>query len=79
MLARDFKKSPIDPCLLVRGSLIMVVCTNDVTISGKAKNDIKLPLQSLGNGMSMKIKAKDKNLQSFSFTNDGDFTNFIGT
>ena len=28
--------------------------------------------------MSMKTKAKDKNLQSFTFNDDGDITSFLG-
>ena len=39
--------------------------------------DIELLLQLLENGMPMETKTKDKNLQSFAFTDDGNVTSFL--
>ena len=47
LLARGFKQSQTDPCLFVRGTLIMVVYVDDVIIAGKSISDIALLLQSL--------------------------------
>ena len=55
----------------------MVVHLDDVIMSGKSKNDIELLLKSPRNGMSMDANAKDKHLQSFVFTDDGNITSFM--
>ena len=53
LIARGFRKSQVDPCLLTRGSLLIAVCAHAMMIAVKSNEDIKFLLESLKNGVSM--------------------------
>ena len=78
LIARGFRKLQVYHYFFIRSGTLMVVCVDDIIISGKSNEDVKLPLESLKNGVSMSTLKVDSELQKFSFADNGDNSAFLG-
>ena len=68
---RGFQQSQIDPCLLTRGGLVIVLYVDDVIIVSKQAAEIENLLASLKNGTDIDTGQLQKGLKKFFFTDDG--------
>ena len=78
LLDRGFCQSAIDPCLFIRGSLVIVVHKDNVIIAAKNNLHIEKLLLSLKNGTNIDTGKKKPHLKSFDFTDNGDIKTFLG-
>ena len=79
LIDRGFKQLKIDPCLLTRGKLLMVVCSYDVTIVSKINKDAENLPHSSKNGTEMDTKKERMKLKKFDFTDYGSIKTFLET
>ena len=68
---RGFDQSQIDPCLLTRGNVAIVLHVDDVAIVSKHSSSVQKLLKSLKEGIDVDAGIRRPNLQKFAFTDDG--------